>query len=259
MRALFYYLPSSLEDAYLKLNEDPQNAILGGGMWMKKTGQSYNTIIDLKDLSLDYIKEDEEKICIGSYATFRQIETSPLIASLMGGFLVDVLKQILGPAFRNSATIGGTIVGRYPFSDLITALMGLDVELVFYPEQRISLNDYLSYKGKINGILKEIVIKKENGKAFFKKVKTNSLDFALLNICIVKKNGLNYIAVGSRPMVATFAIKAMAEANTSHDYEKASLLAADELSFLDSTLISKDYRKDLTRVYVLRGLKEVNR
>jgi CO/xanthine dehydrogenase FAD-binding subunit len=42
------------------------------------------------------------------------------------------------------------------------------------------------------------------------------------------------------------------------NYEKAAEIASQELQFLDSSNISKEYRIDLTKVYVLRGLKEVN-
>ena len=38
LRAKEYYRASSLEDAYNKLKENPKNVIVGGGLWLKKTG-----------------------------------------------------------------------------------------------------------------------------------------------------------------------------------------------------------------------------
>ena len=46
LRAENYYRATSLEDAYKKLNENPKNAIVAGGLWMKKTGLQYATLID---------------------------------------------------------------------------------------------------------------------------------------------------------------------------------------------------------------------
>ena len=99
----------------------------------------------------------------------------------------------------------------------------------------------MNFKGKLNGIIKEIVIKKEEGKGYFKKVKTTALDFPMLNISITKRNGKNYIAVGSRPATAALAYKAMEEADKG-DFVKAGEVAANELMYLDSSNISKEYR-----------------
>ena len=41
LRANNYYKAKSVEDAYAKLQENPSNAIIAGGLWMKKTGLSY--------------------------------------------------------------------------------------------------------------------------------------------------------------------------------------------------------------------------
>ena len=125
-----------------------------------------------------------------------------------------------------------------------------------YPEQEMTLEELVNFKGKLNVIIKEIVIKKEEGKGYFKKVKTTALDFPMLNISIVKRNGKNYIAVGSRPATAALAYKAMEEADKG-DFVKAGEAAANELMYLDSSNISKEYRQDLVKVYVRRGLEEV--
>ena len=43
------------------------------------------------------------------------------------------------------------------------------------------------------------------------------------------------------------------------DFEKAAELVCEELQFLDNKDASKEYRLDLTKVYVRRGLKEVSK
>lgn len=258
LRAKNYYRATSLEDAYKKLNENPKNAIVAGGLWMKKTGLSYDTLIDLSDLGLDKIVEDKNEIHVGAMVSLRDFENSPVIKKLFSGATAFAVREVMGPAFRNSATIGGSVFGRYPFSDVIAGLLPLDVKVKLYPSKEYSLEEFLNLRGKIDGVLEEIIIKKEEGKGFFKKVKATALDFPMVNISIVKRGGKNYIAVGSRPMVAALAVKAMAEADKGN-FEEAASLAAEELQYLDSSNISKEYRQDLVRVYVRRGLEEVNK
>ena len=259
LRAKDYYRATSLEDAYRKLNENPKNSIVAGGLWMKKTGLTYDTLIDLSDLHLNEIHEDDENIYVGAMVSLRDFENSPLINNLFDGATAFAVREVMGPAFRNGATIGGSIFGRYPFSDVIAGLLPLDITLKFYPEETMKLEDYLNYRGKINAILEQIIIKKEKGRAYFKKVKMTPLDFPMINFSIVKRAGKHYIVIGSRPMVAALAHKAMEAADKDLPFDEVAEIAVNELQFLDSSNISKDYRQDLTRIYVRRGLEEVNK
>ncbi len=262
MKIQQYYRPTSVEDAYQKLVENPKNVLLAGGFWLKKMNQNCETIIDLSPLKLNQIHENKDYVVVGSMVSQRDFENSKIIQNLFNDMAGFAVREIMSVPFRNSATIGGSIMGRYPFSDVITALLAMDVTLRFYPKQEISLVDFLNYKGKFNSILVDIVIKKEKGKGFFKKVKTTALDFPLINIAVSKSDKYR-IVVGSRPMVASLAINAMDYLNnfsnpSEEDFIKASEIAVNELNFLDSINISKDYRIALAKTYIKRGLLEVS-
>ena len=261
MRAKEYYRASSLQDAYLKLTSTPKSVILGGGLWIKKMGQSYDTLIDVSGLGLDQIKESKDEVEVGALVTQRAFESSLVIKSLFNDALSFATREVMGVNFRNIATIGGSIMGRYPFSDVITGLLPYDVRLKFYPELEMSLEEYLNYKGRLDNILVSIHIKKGSGKGFYKKVKTTALDFPIVNIAVAKVNGEYRIAVGARPMVAALATQAMDYLNKEKgtDFAKAAELAVNELSFLDNKDASKEYRVDLAKVYVRRGLEEVSK
>lgn len=260
MKVNEYYRASSLEDAYQKLQSSPKNAILAGGLWMKKMGQSYDSLIDLSKLGLDKISETKDEVIVGSMVTQRDFEDSKIVSFLFAGAPAYAVREVMGVNFRNLATIGGSIIGRYPFSDVITGLLPYDVELEFYPAQKMSLEEYLNYKGKLNAILVAIHIRKGEGKGFFKKVKTTALDFPIVNIAVAKVNKEYRIVVGARPMVAARSYKAMEYLNNGgKDFAKAAELAVEELSFMDNKDASKEYRVDLAKVYVRRGLEEVNK
>ena len=260
MKVNEYYRASSLLDAYQKLQESPKNAILAGGLWMKKMGQSYDTLIDISTLGLNKISESKDEVIVGSMVTQRDFENSDLVKSLFNDAIAFSTREVMGVNFRNLATIGGSIMGRYPFSDVITGLLPYDVTLEFYPESSMSLEEYLNYKGKMNAILVAIHIKKGSGKGFYKKVKTTALDFPIVNIAVAKVNNEYRIAVGARPMVASLAKEAMKYLNEGgKDYVRAAELAVNELQFLDNKDASKEYREDLAKVYVRRGLEEVSK
>lgn len=260
MKVNEYYRASSLEDAYQKLQASPKNAILAGGLWMKKMGQSYDSLIDLSKLGLDKISETKDEVIVGSMVTQRDFEDSKIVSFLFAGAPAYAVREVMGVNFRNLATIGGSIIGRYPFSDVITGLLPYDVELEFYPAQKMSLEEYLNYKGKLNAILVAIHIRKGEGKGFFKKVKTTALDFPIVNIAVAKVNKEYRVVVGARPMVAARSYKAMEYLNNGgKDFAKAAELAVEELSFMDNKDASKEYRVDLAKVYVRRGLEEVNK
>lgn len=260
MKVNEYYRASSLEDAYQKLQASPKNAILAGGLWMKKMGQSYDSLIDLSKLGLDKISETKDEVVVGSMVTQRDFEDSKIVSFLFAGAPAFAVREVMGVNFRNLATIGGSIMGRYPFSDVITGLLPYDVELEFYPAQKMNLEEYLNYKGKLNAILVAIHIKKGDGKGFFKKVKTTALDFPIVNIAVAKVNKEYRVVVGARPMVAARSYKAMEYLNNGgKDFAHAAELAVEELSFMDNKDASKEYRVDLAKVYVRRGLEEVNK
>ena len=260
MKVNEYYRASSLEDAYQKLQASPKNAIVAGGLWMKKMGQSYDSLIDLSKLWLDKISETKDEVIVGSMVSQRDFEDSKIVSFLFAGAPAFAVREVMGVNFRNLATIGGSIMGRYPFSDVITGLLPYDVELEFYPAQKMSLEEYLNYKGKLNAILVAVHIKKVEGKGFFKKVKTTALDFPIVNIAVAKVNKEYRVVVGARPMVAARSYKAMEYLNNGgKDFAKAAELAVEELSFMDNKDASKEYRVDLAKVYVRRGLEEVNK
>lgn len=257
-----YYRATSLEDAYEKLVEHPKNTIIGGGLWLKKLNATVETLIDLTELGLDGIEQTANHIVIGAMASLRSIEKHAAIKDLGNGFLSQAIGSIMGVALRGQATIGGSLAGKYPFSDLITPLLTMDVVLRFYPDERLTLSEFLQRRGKTQGILTHVLIRKEKIVAFFKKVANTELDFAILNIAISHREDDTRIAIGSRPGVGQLAMSANDYLSKSHqvgrdEIEHAAQLVLDDISFMDTNAASADYRRTLAVAYVKRGLREV--
>ncbi len=264
MEANRYLRPATLEETYQLLLQDPKNILLGGGLWLKKSTPSANALVDLSALGLDAIKDLGDRLEIGAMVTLRDFELSPLVKEICGGVLTEATSQIMGVAFRNGATIGGSVAGRFPFSDIITPLLALDAQLVFYPHKEMSLADFLALKGRLSDILTHVVIKKSKGRSFFKKVKTTALDFAVINVAIAYIDGNYRIAIGSRPSVASLALQTMDSVNnkkklSKEEVLKAAEIASEELSYASTNAASAEYRKALVKAYVKRGLEEVSK
>ena len=258
MKVNSYVSVGSWQEAYKLLKASPKNKILGGGLWLKKGNAEIDTLIDLSKLGLNKIEDKGSCVEVGSMVTQRELETSPIIKSLGGGVVSQAVSEIMGPAFRNVATVGGSIYGKFGFSDLITVLLGFDVELQFYPNAKMSLEDYLAKPGFYDGILTHVRIQKKECKSFFKKVKATSIDYPILNICVTKGDKYK-VVVGSRPLVATRLLKVEEYLNNGgKDFDKAAQIAIEEVKLGDSMANSGEYRKQLTKVYVKRGLEEVN-
>ncbi len=257
-----FHRAKSLEEAYQLLTENPKNILIGGGIWLKMSKPSVNTLIDLSELSLDQIIDRGDFIEVGAMVTLRDYEIHESIFALGDGFLSKGISEIYGVGFRNVATVGGTVAGRYPFSDLITPLLSLKVKLVFYPKLEMTLEAYMNSKTKMHNILTHIIIEKEKGKGFFYKVAKTSTEFATLNVAVFNNFNEMRIVVGSRPAGPILIHEAMDYLNSQKEItdevlDKTVQLMLENTKFGSNYQASIEYRQQLAKAYVKRGIKEV--
>lgn len=112
-----YARPATVEEALGLLRAKKSNTALGGMLWLKLQDKNVDTVVDLSGLGLDSIEETEEGWRIGAMVTLRQLETHEGLAAFTGGAMAESVKHIVGVQFRNLATIGGSVFGRFGFSD----------------------------------------------------------------------------------------------------------------------------------------------
>ena len=123
-----YIRAGSLEEAY-ELNQKRSACILGGMLWTKMGERQVQTAIDLSGLGLDQIEESEEEFSIGCMVTLRQMEEHEGLNVYTDGAARECVRSIVGVQFRNLATVGGSIFGRFGFSDVLTLFLALDTEV----------------------------------------------------------------------------------------------------------------------------------
>lgn len=249
-----------------KTNEEAFEAIknggtiVGGGAWVKLLKKSTGVAIGLDLLGLDDIEVTESTIKIGAMTTLRDIEKSIKIKAMADGILSETCNHIMGVGLRNIATIGGSVAGKFGFSDILPVLLVLDAQVELHYSGKISIEEYLNGKYQKDLIL-SIEIPKKEKRGFVKSVKKVATDFPVIVVAITYGETVN-IAVGSRPGVAQLATDAMDYLNSENDINeetinKAGKLIRDTMSFGTNVRSSADYRRDLACTYVKRGLKEV--
>lgn len=261
MKINHYLKPTSLSEACNLLNQNPQAILYGGGAWLKVSMKQMDTVIDLEHVLSNQIIEEKSEIVISALTSLHEIEKSKLLQSHFSGIVSDAASQIMGISVRNIATIGGTIMGRYGFSDLLTPLLALGTTLQFYQSGSISLHDFLTLKKPPRDILVSIKIPKKDQVGYFKKIATTALDFAILNIAICRNDDFINVAVGSRPGVALIPVKTV-ELINKYGYSdelmsKIEQPFMEECQFGSNGKASKEYRLQLAKVYLQRGLNEV--
>lgn len=192
-----YVRARSLAEAY-ELNQSRRNKIIGGMLWLKMTNTNVNTAIDLCDLGLNKIEETAEEFSIGCMTSLRQMELHEGLNAYTGGAFKKAVQDIVGVQFRNCATIGGSLYGRFGFSDVLTVLLCMDCYVELYKGGIISLEQFAAMK-RDNDILVRLIIRKTPGKFSYEAMRAQRTDFPTL---AVAASTLGKVVIGARPMKA---------------------------------------------------------
>lgn len=259
MKIREYLRPTSLSEAYELLSNEVA-VVIGGGAFLNLGDRDIDKAIDIGLLGLDFIEEDDSRFSIGAATTLRDIELNPIAKNNFDGVLSKAAASIMGIQLRNVATIGGTVSGKYGFSDMLTTLLALNANIELYKAGIMSLEDFLN-----SNISKDIVLKvtidKKVSKATFEGVRKVSTDFSVLNAAAALVDGKLRLCIGARPGRAKLAKGAMEFVNSIDSTEGASgvaaILAAEELTFGTDIRASEEYRKELCKTLVRHCIMEV--
>ena len=192
-----YKKVESLNEAW-ELNQKRTNRIIGGMLWMKMSSANVQTAIDLSGLGLDQIEETPEEFRIGCMVTLRQLELHEGLESYTNGAMKEAFRHIVGVQFRNLATIGGSLFGRYGFSDVLALLLALDCEVELYKGGVMSIREFAELK-RDNDILVHIIIRKTPAHVCYQSVRNTATDFPTLNCAAAVIDGKVRISIGARP------------------------------------------------------------
>ncbi|MDD2957270.1 MAG: FAD binding domain-containing protein [Lachnospiraceae bacterium] len=200
MKIKQYVRPASLEEAY-ELNQKKSARILGGMLWMRLGRGMVQTAVDLSGLGLDQIVETQEEFSIGSMVTLRTLEQHEGLGRYTQGAMREAVHSIVGVQFRNLATVGGSIWGRFGFSDVLTLFLALDTWVELYQGGLVPLAKFAEMK-KDNDILVRLIVKKRAQKTVYLSFRNTRTDFPVLTCAVCMENGpeaQGYAVIGARP------------------------------------------------------------
>ena len=253
-----YVRPQSLEEAY-QLNQARRNRVMGGMMWLRLGSGSIDTAIDLCELGLNKVEETDEQFSIGAMVTLRQLEKHESLNAYTQDAVRNAVKDIIGVQFRNMATIGGSIWGRFGFSDVMTVFLAMDTYVELYRGGIVPLEQFVSMP-KDNDILVRILVKKSAGAFAYHSMRNQRTDFPVLACAVSQVNGTYRAVIGARPAIAKIIRdekNLLGNGITAESAKAFAAFVAEQVRTQSNVRGSAAYRTHLTRVLTERAVLEL--
>ncbi len=279
MKDFQYFKPESLKEVSLLLLQHGESAsILNGGTDLivrMHEGLSHpKVVIDIKGIEgLKDITFDEDKgLTIGACVALKEMEKHTMLLEKYM-VLAEASHSVGSCQVRNRATMVGNITNASPLADTATPLLALDAFVQVYSLEglrEISIHDFFVFVRKTclkaGDIVTGIRIPNYNGAVighYQKHARRDAVDLSTVCASVVEAEGTIRIALGS---VAPTPVRArQAEAYlqgknlTTEVIEEASKIAAGEVSPITDIRATKEYRQEIVRVLVKRGLEEISK
>lgn len=253
-----YIRAQSLEEAYT-LNQGKNNRIIGGMLWLKMGKGAIGTAIDLCGLGLDTIEENEEQFSIGAMVTLRQLEQHERLNAYTNGAVTAAVKDIVGVQFRNLATVGGSVWGRFGFSDVLTVFLAMDTYVELYQGGIIPLEEFAAMKYD-NDLLVRVIVKKRPGTFAYQAMRNQRTDFPVIACAVSQLDGKHRAVIGARPgraMVIRDENDLLANGIIEESAKAFAAFAAENTPTGSNVRGSAAYRTHLIRVLTERALLEL--
>lgn len=250
-----YVRAKSLEEAY-QLYQKKSSVVLGGMLWLKLQSRPVDTAIDLSGLGLDTIEETDSQFRIGAMVSLRTLETHPGLNAYTNGAMAACVSPIIGVQFRNLATIGGSVAGKFGFSDPVTLLVALGAQVELYHRGIVSVEEFLSLPTE-RDILVRIILPKLAERTVYLSQRNTATDFPVLTCALCRRTDGIVCVLGSRPGKALLFRDETGILSGGITKESAAAFAeklAEEATFGANQRGSADYRKKLCLALVRRGL-----
>jgi len=278
--AFEYFAPTTVAEAINLLDSYGDEAkIIAGGQslvpMMNFRLARPEVLIDINRIKeLDYIREEGDELLIGALTRERDLELSPLVQERCP-ILAKAVSFIGHFPIRTRGTIGGSLVHADPSAEIPTAICGLDARMkVVGPSGERTLEpeefflSYLTTSLEPSEILVEVRITALPQKAgwSFVELSRRQGDFAIVAVASIlfmgqgglcKETCISLGGIAPTPIRAGEAEELLAGQILNEALiEKAGQKAAEATDPDSDYHASAEYRRDMARVFVRRGLKE---
>lgn len=276
--AFDYVVPGSLDQALGVLAEhgDEAKALAGGQSLiplLKLRLASPPLLVDLGGLpELTGIEEGTEWLVVGARVCHNLLGSSRVIRSRYPA-MAAAAPQIADPLIRNMGTLGGSLAHADPAGDWGSVMLALGAAVVarsLQGERVIPIVDF--FQGPFTTalepteVLTQVRVPRPRGPVggTYLKLERKIGDFATVGVAVqvemsngsIGRAGIGLTAVGPSNLRATAAEQALAgQQPTEAVIAEAARLAAQACEPRTDLRGSADYKRDVVRVFVQRGLR----
>ena len=252
-----YIMAESLEQAWELNQKGRNNIIIGGNLWLKMGRRNIINAIDLSSLGLDKIEEDEGGFRIGCMATLHDIETHEGLNKEFQNLFKEAVRHIVGVQFRNCATIGGSIFPKLGFSDVLTAFLACDTQVILYKKGEVPLREFI-YIPTDNDILTHLYVKKDGRKTAYESFRMTETDFPTITCVVAKTQDGFETVLGARPKHAEVVVdEVVADAFSSEEVADYAKRVIGKFQYGSNIRGSEQYRKQLSKVLIGRCISRL--
>ena len=245
-----YIKAESLQQAW-ELNQKKSSRVLGGMLWLKQSRGRVGTAIDLSGLGLDTVEETEVEFSIGAMVTLRQLELHEGLNAFTQGAVNQAVKSLVGVQFRNMATVGGSLWGRFGFSDVLSVFLALDSYVELYKGGIVPLRDFAAMEYD-RDILVRLIVKKTPARCVYQSVRITKTDFPVLTCAAALTQGGWRFVYGARPGRAV-----LLERPAGESPETLAAWAAEQVTVGSNMRGSADYRRQLVKTLTRRAAEKL--
>ncbi len=273
-----YFRPQSLEEAWqLKKRISAAKFISGGTDLMvqiKKREIQPPALISLRSIPGLNTIEANRSARIGALTTITEIAEHPELQRNYP-ILVEAAKSLGSVQVRNVATVGGNLCNCSPSADMALPLLVLEAKVRLQTPQGsrdIPLDEFFVGPGEScltpSEILTDIILDSppEKAKATFLKKGRVKMDLAIVSAAVLlemegKKCHKVRIAVGSVAPVPLrlCQVESLLEGTTvtKKQVTEAQRLAAEDVSPITDIRATEEYRREMVKVFIKRGLNNL--
>ena len=247
--------------------------LLAGGQsllnLMKLRFAQPSALVDIGRLDgLDYVRDDGDRIAIGATTRYERahrdrllLEQCPLLAYACG--------EVGDPQVRHMGTIGGAVAHGDPASDLSTALLALDADIVVRGpggDRTVPARDFFKSQFETElgpqDLLTEVRVPKVAGAGWsYLKFHPRAQDWAIVGVAAIverSNGGVGRAAValtnmGATPLRAGAVEQALGGGES---IENAARAATEGTSPISDPFASAEYRRHLAPILVRRALEK---
>jgi CO/xanthine dehydrogenase FAD-binding subunit len=268
-----YHRPGNLRDALQLLKQPHMLPLAGGTDLLGRSDTLTQSVIDLQELGLDYMRAADDGVHIGAMTRIQAIIDDPAVGTLAGGLLARSALSATVNTVRHAATLGGALAAAPAWSDLLPALLVLDAVVEVQTEEARSLvpaeallasrEHHLPYGALITEII--LPVQPTGAKYAAERVSRTPADRAIvcLALCLAPRDGAMRdvrIAAGGasdHALRLTAAEKVLEGAPLSiaplEDAARAAMNASEPPS---DHLASSDYRRAMVGLLLTRAVNE---